>query len=77
MKYSRFYYPQTSYHTYDDETILMNERTGLRFTKEADADDNKLKEIIQWCDDNGIWALSNLVYFDNKEQEIEFFLIWA
>ena len=59
------------------EMYLREEINGVQFIKETDADDDKLVEIFEWCHNNGMWAISDLVYFDNKEQEIEFFLIWA
>lgn len=81
MKYKKFHHPESMQPVEIDKDVwemyLREEINGIQFIKETDADDDKLVEIFEWCHNNGMWAISDLVYFDNKEQEIEFFLKWA
>lgn len=44
--------------------------------KQYDEDDEKLREIITQSQEEGLWALSNLVYFDTEEEANMFILKW-
>lgn len=81
MKYRKFHHPSSMQPIEIDEDVwemqLQEEINGIQFIKETHKYDDKLKEIFEWCHNNGFWAISDLVYFVNKEEEIEFLLMWA
>lgn len=82
MKYKHFHHPeQIAYCPVGDndecEPRLMEEINGIRITKQTDNDDQLLIDIFAWCNENGIFAISNLIYFDNQEEKIDFFLRWG
>lgn len=45
--------------------------------KEKDNDDALLGQIIDYESKRGIWAISNLVYFDNEKEVTLFLLRWS
>lgn len=47
---------------------------GIRCTKETDQDDEYLKQIIIHYRDRGVWAISNLIYFDSDKERTLFYL---
>lgn len=83
MRYRKFFHPSRELVTHSGngtyEFIDTDDVRGVCLIKEYDADNELLEDIFEWCNDQDerIWAISDLVYFDNKEIEINFFLRWA
>lgn len=81
MKYRISHHPG-SYQSfqYDEdqwEDVYESEFWLVSMTKECDSDDELMREIIDYYTNRGIWAISNMVYFD-KESDLTFFqLRWA
>lgn len=51
---------------------------GIQLIYEKTLDDrDKIKKIQDYCVFNGIWHISDLVYFENEEDRIQFILTWS
>lgn len=49
----------------------------VTMTKERDSDDQLMKDIVDYYTKNGTWAISNMIFFYNKNELILFKLKWC
>ena len=71
MKYRLFHIEERNMGSW-----ISIEQFGLNFTVETDSDIQLLNEMKDWCSDQGIWMISDLVYLDSFEERVEFILRW-
>jgi hypothetical protein len=81
MKYRISHYPSSEqpFQVEEDQWEMQWEPEFwvVTMTKERDSDDQLMKDIINYYNDNGVWAISNMVYF-YKESDLTFFrLRWS
>ena len=69
-------YCQVEEDVYEEREIP--EIIGIQLIYEKTLDDrDKIKKIQDYCVFNGIWHISDLIYFDNEEDRIQFILTWS
>lgn len=75
----RLFYHEESIGYFQVEEDVYEERVipeirGIQF---ADVTIEEKKQISDYCNSAGLWHISDLVYFDNEEDRIQFLLTWS
>jgi hypothetical protein len=82
MKFKMFYHDKSIGYLQVEEGIYeeteLPEIIGIQIINEKTLEcRNKISQIEKYCDENAIWHISDLVYFDSIEERMQFILIWS
>lgn len=83
IKFEKFYLPENETpHQVEEDVWVVEpspEQFGIRFEYKAGVrpeEAQRMEEIKQWLDDQGVWNISNLAYFNTEAERTHFLLTW-
>lgn len=83
IKFVKFYLPENETpHQVEEDVWVVEpspEQFGIRFEYKAGVNSEetqRMEEIKQWLDDQGVWNISNLAYFNTEAERTQFLLTW-
>ncbi len=83
IKFEKFYLPENETpHQVEEDVWVVEpapEQFGIRFEYKAGLskeESDRMDAIKAWLDEQGIWNISNLAYFNTEEERTAFLLTW-